>query len=119
MAGEDDLIELKFRLSDGSDIGPEKYSPGTTVASLKERVVSQWPRGLCSKFNHLKIVFSQMTTTFLSFFLFEDGKFSFFFLFWLKDCGIRDCRSALVHIEVTAIYVTEGLFFLSPSENAS
>ncbi|OWM79921.1 hypothetical protein CDL15_Pgr006225 [Punica granatum] len=44
MAGEEDLVELKFRLADGSDIGPAKYSLGTTVASLKEKVVSQWPR---------------------------------------------------------------------------
>lgn len=58
MAGEDDLIELKFRLADGSDIGPGKYSPDTAVASLKEKVVSQWPRGSCSKFNHLRFMFS-------------------------------------------------------------
>ncbi|KAK3423714.1 hypothetical protein EUGRSUZ_H00920 [Eucalyptus grandis] len=38
------LIELKFRLADGSDIGPTKYSPAMTVASLKEKVVAHWPR---------------------------------------------------------------------------
>ncbi|XP_021285219.1 membrane-anchored ubiquitin-fold protein 6 isoform X1 [Herrania umbratica] len=43
MAGED-LVELKFRLADGSDIGPSKYSPATTVASLKEKILAQWPR---------------------------------------------------------------------------
>ncbi|KAF8411523.1 hypothetical protein HHK36_004075 [Tetracentron sinense] len=41
MAGE---IELKFRLSDGSDIGPNKYSPATTVGSLKEIILAQWPK---------------------------------------------------------------------------
>ncbi|KAJ4701281.1 Membrane-anchored ubiquitin-fold protein [Melia azedarach] len=43
MAGED-LIELKFRLADGTDIGPSKYSSSTTVASLKEKIISQWPK---------------------------------------------------------------------------
>ncbi|XP_065627958.1 membrane-anchored ubiquitin-fold protein 6 [Quercus suber] len=43
MASED-LIELKFRLADGTDIGPTKYSPATTVASLKEKILAQWPK---------------------------------------------------------------------------
>ncbi|XP_047341585.1 membrane-anchored ubiquitin-fold protein 6-like [Impatiens glandulifera] len=43
MAGED-LIEVKFRLADGSDIGPNQYSPTTTVGSLKEKLVAQWPK---------------------------------------------------------------------------
>jgi hypothetical protein len=45
MASED-LIELKFRLADGTDIGPSKYSPATTVASLKGKILAQWPKGL-------------------------------------------------------------------------
>ncbi|XP_059631448.1 membrane-anchored ubiquitin-fold protein 6 [Cornus florida] len=43
MAGEE-LIELKFRLADGTDIGPSSYSPGTTVGFLKERIIGQWPK---------------------------------------------------------------------------
>ncbi|KAH1057538.1 hypothetical protein J1N35_035603 [Gossypium stocksii] len=43
MAGED-LVELKFRLADGTDIGPTKYTPDTTVASLKEKILAQWPK---------------------------------------------------------------------------
>lgn len=43
MAGED-LIELKFRLFDGTDIGPNKYDPSTTVASLKETILARWPQ---------------------------------------------------------------------------
>ncbi|KAE8715433.1 Membrane-anchored ubiquitin-fold protein 1 [Hibiscus syriacus] len=43
MAGEE-LVELKFRLTDGTDIGPSKYSPTTTVASLKEKILAQWPQ---------------------------------------------------------------------------
>ncbi|CAM6094043.1 unnamed protein product [Calypogeia fissa] len=42
MAG-DDLVELKFRLYDGTDIGPNNYAPATTVATLKESILSQWP----------------------------------------------------------------------------
>ncbi|WOK97436.1 hypothetical protein Cni_G06144 [Canna indica] len=41
---EEDLIELKFRLFDGSDIGPIRYSSSSTVAMLKERIISEWPR---------------------------------------------------------------------------
>ncbi|XP_008801007.2 membrane-anchored ubiquitin-fold protein 3 isoform X1 [Phoenix dactylifera] len=43
MAGED-LIELKFRLFDGTDLGPNKYDPSTTVASLKETILARWPQ---------------------------------------------------------------------------
>ncbi|KAK9270963.1 hypothetical protein L1049_026551 [Liquidambar formosana] len=43
MAGEE-LVELKFRLFDGTDIGPSKYSPATTVGSLKEKILTQWPK---------------------------------------------------------------------------
>ncbi|GKV09261.1 hypothetical protein SLEP1_g20787 [Rubroshorea leprosula] len=43
MAAED-LIEIKFRLADGTDIGPSKYTPSTTVASLKEKILAQWPK---------------------------------------------------------------------------
>lgn len=42
---EEDLVELKFRLADGTDIGPTKYSSATTVASLKEKILAQWPKG--------------------------------------------------------------------------
>ena len=43
---EEDLVEVKFRLYDGSDMGPFKYSPGSTVAQLKEKIVAEWPKGL-------------------------------------------------------------------------
>ncbi|XP_076884912.1 membrane-anchored ubiquitin-fold protein 6-like isoform X1 [Bidens hawaiensis] len=43
MAAED-LIEVKFRLADGTDIGPSKYCSTTTVGSLKEKIISQWPK---------------------------------------------------------------------------
>ncbi|XP_072953567.1 membrane-anchored ubiquitin-fold protein 3-like isoform X2 [Typha angustifolia] len=41
---DEDAIELKFRLFDGSDIGPNKYDPSTTVASLKEIILARWPQ---------------------------------------------------------------------------
>ncbi|CAL9058867.1 unnamed protein product [Musa banksii] len=45
---DEDLIELKFRLYDGTDIGPIRYSASSTVAMLKERIISEWPRGRSS-----------------------------------------------------------------------
>ena len=41
----DEALEVKFRLPDGSDVGPNKFTPETTVVALKESVVSQWPQG--------------------------------------------------------------------------
>ncbi|KAL1830951.1 membrane-anchored ubiquitin-fold protein 3 isoform X3 [Daucus carota subsp. sativus] len=41
---EEELIQLKFRIYDGTDIGPFRYSPSSTVATLKDRVVSDWPK---------------------------------------------------------------------------
>ncbi|KAK8941654.1 Membrane-anchored ubiquitin-fold protein 3 [Platanthera guangdongensis] len=40
-----DLIDLKFRLFDGTDIGPNKYNPTTTVGALKESILTRWPVG--------------------------------------------------------------------------
>ncbi|CAA0402771.1 Membrane-anchored protein 2 [Arabidopsis thaliana] len=44
MAEVKDQLEIKFRLNDGSDIGPKLFPDATTVATLKETVVAQWPR---------------------------------------------------------------------------
>ncbi|XP_064965897.1 membrane-anchored ubiquitin-fold protein 3-like [Musa acuminata AAA Group] len=41
---EEESIELKFRLFDGTDIGPNKHDPSTTVASLKEFIIARWPQ---------------------------------------------------------------------------
>jgi len=46
MADIEDFVDLRFRLFDGTDIGPNKYDPSTCVASLKEVIVSTWPKGL-------------------------------------------------------------------------
>lgn len=45
---EEEVVELKFRLYDGSDIGPFTYSPASTVATLKDRILAHWPKGLFS-----------------------------------------------------------------------
>ncbi|KAG9140517.1 hypothetical protein Leryth_022150 [Lithospermum erythrorhizon] len=45
MAEGDSLIELKFRIYDGTDIGHGTYAPNTTVVSLKHRLVADWPQG--------------------------------------------------------------------------
>ncbi|KAL2935776.1 Membrane-anchored ubiquitin-fold protein 3 [Bienertia sinuspersici] len=42
---EEDLVEIKFRLYDGSDIGPFRYSSASTIEMLKERIISEWPKG--------------------------------------------------------------------------
>ncbi|XP_038725355.1 membrane-anchored ubiquitin-fold protein 1-like [Tripterygium wilfordii] len=44
MAGEQDQFEVRFRLTDGSDIGPKSFSAATNVATLKESVLAQWPK---------------------------------------------------------------------------
>lgn len=61
MAEVHDQLEIKFRLTDGSDIGPKAFPDATTVAALKETVISEWPRGqflLCLRlFRFLLCVF--------------------------------------------------------------
>lgn len=45
MAEGEEQIELKFRIFDGTDIGHRTYAPSTTVATLKQRLVAEWPLG--------------------------------------------------------------------------
>lgn len=40
-----DQFEIKFRLTDGSDIGPKSFPAAASVATLKESILSQWPKG--------------------------------------------------------------------------
>ncbi|KAK8592839.1 hypothetical protein V6N12_044932 [Hibiscus sabdariffa] len=44
MASVQDQMEVKFRLTDGSDIGPKTFPAATSVATLKESVIAQWPK---------------------------------------------------------------------------
>lgn len=45
MAVVQDQLEIKFRLTDGSDIGPKTFPAATSVSTLKESVLAQWPKG--------------------------------------------------------------------------
>lgn len=45
MAEREELIELRFRIFDGTDIGHSTYAPSTTIASLKQRLLAEWPQG--------------------------------------------------------------------------
>ncbi|CAA2997173.1 membrane-anchored ubiquitin-fold 2-like [Olea europaea subsp. europaea] len=44
MSGAQDQMEIKFRLIDGSDIGPKNFPVATSVATLKEDIIAQWPK---------------------------------------------------------------------------
>jgi len=44
MAEGEDAVELKFRIYDGTDIGHRTYQSSTTVATLKQRLVAEWPQ---------------------------------------------------------------------------
>ncbi|XP_022740035.1 membrane-anchored ubiquitin-fold protein 1-like [Durio zibethinus] len=44
MAGVQNQLEIKFRLTDGSDIGPKTFPAATSVATLKESILAQWPK---------------------------------------------------------------------------
>ena len=57
---EEELIQLKFRIYDGTDIGPFRYPPTSTVATLKDRVVSDWPKGC--RFLHIFFVYLVFAT---------------------------------------------------------
>ncbi|KAL0310219.1 UNVERIFIED_CONTAM: Chaperone protein ClpB3, chloroplastic [Sesamum calycinum] len=44
MSEAQDRLEIKFRLTDGSDIGPKSFLVVTSIASLKEYIIAQWPK---------------------------------------------------------------------------
>ncbi|KAL4582018.1 hypothetical protein LXL04_006555 [Taraxacum kok-saghyz] len=44
MSEVQDSLEIRFRLIDGSDIGPKSFPTALNVASLKESILSQWPK---------------------------------------------------------------------------
>lgn len=45
MSQREERIELKFRIYDGTDIAHSCYAPSMTVATLKKRLLSEWPQG--------------------------------------------------------------------------
>ncbi|CAK9175943.1 unnamed protein product [Ilex paraguariensis] len=44
MAEVEEHVELKFRIYDGTDIGHGTYASSTTVATIKQRLVAEWPQ---------------------------------------------------------------------------
>ncbi|KAI3503276.1 hypothetical protein L1887_31716 [Cichorium endivia] len=44
MSGVQDSLEIRFRLIDGSDIGPKSFPAAASVSTLKESILSQWPK---------------------------------------------------------------------------
>ncbi|OVA04333.1 Ubiquitin supergroup [Macleaya cordata] len=58
---EVESIELKFRIYDGTDIGHSNYASTTTVATLKERLVAQWPQDktvIPKSVNDVKLIYA-------------------------------------------------------------
>lgn len=45
MAEGEERMELKFRIYDGTDIAHTTYSSSTTVGSLKQKLIAEWPQG--------------------------------------------------------------------------
>ncbi|XP_073292167.1 membrane-anchored ubiquitin-fold protein 3-like isoform X2 [Primulina huaijiensis] len=59
MAEAEKQLELKFRIFDGTDIGHGTYSQCITAATLKQRLLSQWPRDksiIPKSVNDLKLI---------------------------------------------------------------
>lgn len=48
MGEGEECIELKFRIYDGTDMAHGTYVSSTTVATLKQKLVAEWPQGLPS-----------------------------------------------------------------------
>ncbi|KAL6499138.1 MYND-type zinc finger protein mub1 [Orobanche hederae] len=51
MSGEQKQVDvgIKFRLIDGTDIGPKSFGVATTAGNLKDYVMAQWPKGNTSR----------------------------------------------------------------------
>ncbi|XP_042475375.1 membrane-anchored ubiquitin-fold protein 3-like [Macadamia integrifolia] len=61
MEGEEERVELKFRVFDGTDIGHNNYVASTTIAALKERLVTEWPQGktvVPKSVNDVKLIYA-------------------------------------------------------------
>ncbi|KAE8679609.1 Membrane-anchored ubiquitin-fold protein 5 [Hibiscus syriacus] len=60
----EELIELKFRIYDGTDIAHSTYASSMTVANLKLKIVVGWPRGYKSisvfMFPPLKLLLAEL-----------------------------------------------------------
>ncbi|KAL4603178.1 hypothetical protein ACB092_10G106800 [Castanea dentata] len=48
MGEGEETIELRFRIYDGTDIGQGSYALSLTAATLKQKLVAEWPRDIAS-----------------------------------------------------------------------
>ncbi|XP_068655405.1 membrane-anchored ubiquitin-fold protein 1-like [Aristolochia californica] len=44
MSGMQEQLRVKFRLHDGSDIGPKTFPAAASVATVKESILAHWPK---------------------------------------------------------------------------
>ncbi|KAF8378767.1 hypothetical protein HHK36_030116 [Tetracentron sinense] len=90
MSGVQDQLEIKFRLNDGSDIGPKSFPAATSVATLKESILAQWPK---EKENAPRTVKDMM--------LISEGKIL------ANNRTLRECRSPMFSLPggVTTMHV--------------
>ncbi|XP_077218740.1 membrane-anchored ubiquitin-fold protein 3-like isoform X2 [Tasmannia lanceolata] len=61
MADSEEHHVLKFRLFDGSDIGPSTYVSATSIRTLKERIIAEWPQDkkvVPKAVNDVKLIYS-------------------------------------------------------------
>lgn len=71
MSGIQDQLEIRFRLTDGLDIGPKSFPAATSVSNLKESILAQWPKGWLLKLtflisvdaNYLMSIFNRLYVT--------------------------------------------------------
>ncbi|XP_071738303.1 membrane-anchored ubiquitin-fold protein 3-like [Rutidosis leptorrhynchoides] len=82
MAEGNEYVELKFRIYDGADICHSSYASITTIASLKQKLVSEWPQGksvVPKSVNDIKLIHLGKVL--------ENGK-------TLSESGVRDSAFA-------------------------
>lgn len=61
MAEGEESVELKFRVYDGTDISHRSYASSTTVSTLKERLVAEWPQDktvIPKSVNDVKLIYA-------------------------------------------------------------
>jgi len=63
MGEGEETIELRFRIYDGTDIGQGAYALSITAATLKQKLVAEWPKGL--SFAFFSFGFNSFLTSFI------------------------------------------------------
>lgn len=65
MTEVEETVELKFRIYDGTDVGHSTYASSMTVATLKQKLIAEWPQGLSSFVVYLSLDFIDLTLNIL------------------------------------------------------